>query len=279
MAVKTVLAYLPDPASAPAVLQAVKQISSAHRSHVIGLHLAHEVLFYSDYPLEVPQDVIEKLEKNNEAITAQIKSLFQSQERPEGVSYEWSQATTSYLQGRDELTTLARSADLMVCAKAEPGGADLWIEFPEIVMMSSGRPILLVPSPLPTQQIGRNVIIAWNNTRESARAMFDAIDLMREAEKVRLVSFVDSDSQRRAAKNSLDLAVATLVRHGIPAAGEVSYASKAETSESLMSSLIEEGCDLLVMGGYGHSQLREMIFGGVSRDLLRHIPVPTLISH
>jgi nucleotide-binding universal stress UspA family protein len=73
--------------------------------------------------------------------------------------------------------------------------------------------------------------------------------------------------------------IAALSRHGIGAASDVAFASSANASDAILSRLVDEGCDLLIMGGYGHSRFREMIFGGASREILRDTWVPTLVSH
>src|SRR5208337_1603763 len=132
--------------------------------------------------------------------------------------------------------------------------------------------------PVP-KQIGNRAVIAWNDTREAARAVFDAVDLMRGAATVRAITFIDKETQRPAAQALGENLIASLSRHGIRATLEVSFASGTLTGEAILSALLDEGCDLLVMGAYSHSRFREMIFGGVSRDILRETWVPTLVSH
>lgn len=126
---------------------------------------------------------------------------------------------------------------------------------------------------------GRHVVVAWNATREAARAVFDSLDFLRNAASVRAVSLIANEADRGEATAGGAKLLAALSRHGILATFDVSVAGSESTGEMLLSRLMDEGCDLLIMGGYSRSPLREMIFGGTSRSILRETWVPTLVSH
>ena len=115
--------------------------------------------------------------------------------------------------------------------------------------------------------------------REAARAVFDSLDLLKAASTVRAVTLIEKESQRGAAEALGADLIANLGRHGITASLDVSYAGSGSAGEAILSRLLDEGCDLLIMGGYSRSRLREMIFGGASRDILRDTWAPTLLSH
>ena len=135
-----------------------------------------------------------------------------------------------------------------------------------------------MPPTLQSPRIGDRVIIAWNNTREAARAVFDSLDLIRDASSVRVITHIRDETQRSAAEASNSALVTTLRCHVVQVSGEVGQAGGIGISAELLSRMADHQCDLLVIGGYGHPRISEMIFGGVSREILP-TAVPTLLSH
>jgi len=279
MPIKTILAYLPNAASTPSVLSTARKIARLHGAHIVGLYLEPEVFLYSEYPLELSADVWERLNSAAKATTAEVRKIFNESMDPKAGSFEWRERTVSPISGEEIILDAARRADLVICGK--PGGkqSDFRDGLTELLLMQGGRPVLVVPDLAPETSVGDRVTVAWNDTREAARALFDSLDLIRDASSVRVVTFIDDQSMRAPAELSSSAIVASLRRHGIQATGNVSYAKGPATSDALISQLMEEGCDLLVMGGYSHTRFREMIFGGVSRHILRNAPVPVLLSH
>jgi nucleotide-binding universal stress UspA family protein len=128
-------------------------------------------------------------------------------------------------------------------------------------------------------QIGRNVVIAWKASRESARAVFDALPILKQAEQVQILEIDESGNSRRDGA-SVDSTIAiALARHGIKPTVRTSIAGDISVGDEILSRLADMGADLLVMGAYGHSRMRELVFGGVTRHIARHMTVPTLFSH
>lgn len=279
MSIKTILVYLPSEKNAAATLEPVLKIASARHAHVIGLHLTPDLPVYGEFPAEVSQEVIERLQKSGNDAAAAAKRAFEETFKSSSVTHEWRGFIASYVMGADLIAQQGRSVDLIVCGKPSEEIRDAWSDFAETALMGCGRPVLIVPPDTSIKQIGSQPVIAWNGTRESARAVFDSIDLIQGAATVRIVTFIENETQRAAAEASGTPLVAALGRHGIHAAFEVSYATGSGTGEAILGKLLDEGCDLLIMGGYSRSRFREMIFGGVSRDILRDTWVPTLVSH
>jgi len=278
MPIKTILAYLSSASIAPSVLSAAKKVAEIHGAHIIGLHLAADLTTYSEYALEMSEEVLQQLKKTSREAAEAAKKAFEESLGTSTTSHEWRGYTVSHKTGEDIIIEAAGSADLVICGN-NGDHANLWANLPELVLVRGGRPVLAVPSPLPTTRIGDQVIIAWNGTREAVRAVFDSLDLIRNASTVRVITFIGDENQRPAAESSSSNIVAALLRHDIPAIGDVCYTFGGNTANELLSSLIDEGCDLLVMGGYSHSRVREIIFGGVSREILSKAVVPTLLSH
>lgn len=172
-----------------------------------------------------------------------------------------------------------RAADLIIAGQTDPDW-DLspLLDFPERLALESGRPVLVIPYAGRYPHIGRNVVIAWKAGRESARAVFDALPLLKGAENVHIL-----EVRERADEGNMptpDTSIATsLARHGIKPTIRTSIASDMSVGDEILSRLADLDADLLVMGAYGHSRMRELIFGGATRHIARHMTAPTLFAH
>jgi len=147
------------------------------------------------------------------------------------------------------------------------------------VMMSSGRPVLAVPYAGHFERVAERVLIAWNASRESTRAVNDALPLLRDAKAVTVLAVnpkhgIEGHGDVPAADIALHLA-----RHGVKAEAAHTIARDISEGDALLSYAADLGVDLIVSGGYGHSRAREMVFGGVTRTLLQQMTVPMLLSH
>jgi nucleotide-binding universal stress UspA family protein len=151
---------------------------------------------------------------------------------------------------------------------------------PEEIVLSCGRPVLVVPYAGTFADIGRRVLVAWNGSRESARALHDAMFLMTGAEAVTVIE-IDPPAPGVAAPAASAVQVAAaLTRRGIAAQPETeTTAGDISVEDLLLSRANDLDADLLVMGAYGHSRMREFVLGGVSRSIFRHMTLPVLMAH
>jgi nucleotide-binding universal stress UspA family protein len=180
------------------------------------------------------------------------------------------------------LARYARHADLTLVgrANAEVGGADDAL-LAEAAFMDSGRPALVVPPEgggaawsLPP----RRAVVAWDGSREAARATGDALPLLRLADRVTVLVVDGRDASGHPGDRPGAEIAAHLARHGVGAEVLEARSDGAPTGEAILAQARSAGADLLVTGGYGHSRLREMLLGGVTRHVLEHATVPVLLS-
>ena len=151
---------------------------------------------------------------------------------------------------------------------------------PEEIVLSCGRPVLVVPYAGTFPDIGRRVLVAWNGSRESTRALHDAMSLMADAEAVTVIEIDPPAPGVAAPAASAAQVAASLVRRGIAAKPETETTSGDISVEDLLLSRANDlDADLLVMGAYGHSRMREFVLGGVSRSIFRHMTLPVLMAH
>jgi nucleotide-binding universal stress UspA family protein len=150
---------------------------------------------------------------------------------------------------------------------------------PEKVVLESGRPVVVIPFIGAPQTIGKRVMVAWNASRESVRAVNDALPVLVQSDTVEVLAInppagETGDGDIPCADICLHLA-----RHGVNAVAESMQAADISVGDVLLSRAADRGVDLIVMGAYGHSRFREIVLSGVSRRLFNHMTVPVLFSH
>jgi nucleotide-binding universal stress UspA family protein len=170
----------------------------------------------------------------------------------------------------------ARTADLVVVAQKDtawPQSSQLDID--DALILGSGRPVLVVPNEGLCSLAARRILVAWNDSREATRAVFDALPFLQHAEDVAVFTVAD-DEPTRSAEPPI---CASLARHGVKCHSTHIVSPHVDIGRSLTQQAISHRSDLLVMGCYGHSRLREFVLGGASRHQLRHMLIPVLMSH
>jgi nucleotide-binding universal stress UspA family protein len=184
----------------------------------------------------------------------------------------WTEATGSL---PEIVAQEARLADLVVFAQ-DPDVTDAMGNAIEAAVFSSGRPLVLAPAPEPAS-LGTAVALAWDGGPTAARAVTAALPFLRDAATVVILSAHKPGAAPTADPNRL---AAYLAWHGITATPHAVSAGGRSLSTALTETAVELGCDLLVMGAYGHSRFREMVLGGVTQDILRQPPgLPILMAH
>lgn len=177
--------------------------------------------------------------------------------------------------GRDseEVVRRGRLADLIVLARSKRDGDAAGAAVFDAALFECGRPVVLVPAE-PLEVLGDTVAIAWNRTREAALAVTAALPVMRQAGKVVILTARESDDSPEPSELAR-----TLGGHGIEAKTWAFSPGAESIGDSLMQEADKAGADLLIMGAYGHSRLRETILGGATRDVLDHGVIPVMLVH
>ena len=182
----------------------------------------------------------------------------------------------------EALSLHARYADLVLMDQHDPMDKARRDTFdtPAEVAILSARPVLVLPRDGIRQPVGQRIAVAWNGTREATRAVTAALPLLKRAQSVdvvvvqqpgRSVSALHDEEPGAEIKRYLEY-------HGVQASLNRLENDSLRISEALLSAAAEKNADMLCMGAYGHSRLREMALGGVTYDLMRHMTVPTLIA-
>ena len=170
----------------------------------------------------------------------------------------------------------ARAADLIIVGARHTGGNMQDLADPGVILLRAGRPVLVVPDTVAPLQL-RRVVVAWKDTRECRRAVRDALPFLQRAKEVLLVGIGEGEAESNA-KKTLSDAAGYLLRHRA-AVHDVWRQARGPVAAELLRLVQDEGADLIVAGGYGHSRLGEWIFGGVTHELLVSSPVCCMLSH
>ena len=266
-------------------LDVAVELARANDAHLTGL-CPLELLLPADlgfalggYPeVMALQSAVDQLQGQAMEQAVTIEAGFRETLRREGISGDWRTAPGAV---GTAIAFHARHADLTVIGQADPDhpAAPAGRHMVEDVLFAAGQPLLILPYAGTFPVIGRNVLIAWAETREAARAVSDALGLIDPAASVTVLSITRAGARDQPEVPGAEIA-AHLARHGlsVTAARTVSDASLGE-ADALLSYAADLGADLLVMGGYGHSRMRELTLGGVTRGVLQHMTLPVLISH
>jgi nucleotide-binding universal stress UspA family protein len=180
----------------------------------------------------------------------------------------------------------ARAADLVVLAQAGAHAKPALADLPVHVITNAGRPVLLVPAAGHHATVGRRILVSWDGGREAARAMQLALPLLKDADEVNIAVFEVASDEHKAADAFTADPRPWLARHGVHATLTLHAVDhqrrlnrRNQIGERLLSLAADVSADLLVMGGYGHSRIRESLLGGVTRTVLEEMTLPVLMAH
>jgi nucleotide-binding universal stress UspA family protein len=224
-------------------------------------------------------DFAKQIEEQARGKATVIEANFRELLRREGVRGEWTFDSGSLIPA---VTQRAYTADLLVIGQADPDNPPPRVArtLVEDLLMTTGRPLLIIPYAGRFETVGTNVLVGWTRTRESSRAVHDALAVVAPSAKVTVLTVETArPGADMGALPTLDIAE-HLARHGLTVSAARTVVSDGlSPADALLDYVSDIGADLLVVGGYGHSRTREMVMGGVTRDLLRHMTVPVLMSH
>jgi len=277
---KTILIVFRSPDQAERLCLIADGLSSMRQSHVLGFHarpgISVNVGLRGD-------ELREWLDKKRELITQQeenTKAIFNHYASLSGQNWQWRTVDADLTPSGDTALDLAKCADLVLIDRLERGSTlmdpDMTLEQ---LMFETGRPVIVVPKDYRGPKTGQRIVVAWNGTREASRAAFDALPLVSNASPncVRLVCPPLPENSSRQLPHGADLAEA-LARHGVEPEIKPLPGRHSDAGAEILAECEEFGADLLVMGAYGHSRLREYVFGGTTETILNDATIPVLLS-
>jgi nucleotide-binding universal stress UspA family protein len=277
MGYKTILVHCDAGRGTKERLKIALDMGQRFDAHVIGLHVrqAFQAPAFTDAgpAMDSLYKTYETVVKADEAIaTAAFREVVGSK----AVSSEW-RVADGYV---DEVVRAeARTADLVIVgqAEADPLPTATPADLAEDVAMAGECPVLIVPYIGVAKPPGRTVMLCWNASREAKRAASGALPLLKTADKV-IALIIDPKHGAGSEEPGVDVA-SWLARHGVKVTVQRDTAADSDVGGVILSRAADHDVDLIVMGIYGHSRMRELVLGGASRTLLASMTAPLLVAH
>jgi nucleotide-binding universal stress UspA family protein len=261
-----------DPAGDYAV-----SVAEAFEAHVLGIAVAYEPVIPGNVMGGIPPEIIEsqRAESNKKAQAAVAR--FEQAAKRAGISAETRIISTSISGAADQLGRLGRRFDLIVAGQPERDGSLSDEVIAEGVLFESGRPVIFVPFIHKGGAKLDRIMVCWDGSRAAARAVADAVPLLQKAKQVEIV-IIAAKAGKSDEVPGADLGQ-HLARHGLKVDVKRITSPDIDVPSTILSYAADSSADMIVMGGYGHSRLREFVLGGATRGLLESMTVPVLMSH
>ncbi len=278
MGYKSILVHINDPRRAVSLIGAAKALGGGSGAHVTALHVLPHLPSYGANAFGV--GAIEAGLVAFRQHAANVREAVEAEAKSQGVAVDFNLFDPGEASVGDCVLDHARVADIVVAGQRDASfDYHRLLDVPDRLVLDAGRPVLMVPHAGRFPVIGKRITIAWNGRREVARAVFDALPILKAADRVRVVWV---NPQAEPAKSGdlpgADIAT-TLARHGVKCETATAVGSDIAAADVILSGLTDDGTDMLVMGAWGHSRLHERVFGGFTRSIFEHMTVPTLLSH
>jgi nucleotide-binding universal stress UspA family protein len=280
MGFKDILVYFDGSAASHATLTVAAELAQRFKAYLVGLHVigatlpSHDPATYLD---RMPgSQLLGSIHDAAQRLAHDCEMQFHSQLQQSGIEGEWH---LNEGMVADSVAREARYVDLAIVTQVDTANPPLGTRryVPQEVLLSSGRPVLVLPHSGTIEKLGENILVGWNGSRESARAINDALPFLEAAASVTVLSINPLHVYEEVTVAG-DI-VPHLGRHGVRAVNTQWERQSSGTSSTLLAYAADSGADLLVIGGYGHSRLRALILGGVSRTMLEGVTLPILMSH
>ena len=261
-----------DPASDFAI-----SVADAFEAHVLGVAFVYDPVIPGSVMGGIPPEFIESQRRESEKKVQQAIARFEQVAKRVGVAYETRTLNASIAGAADRLGHLARRFDLAIVGQPERERAAAAEVADEGVLFDSGRPVIFVPYIQKSGLKLDRVMLCWDGSRAATRAINDAMPFLEKAKQVELV-IVSSKAGKANELTGADMGQ-HLARHGLKVEVKRITSPDIDVTSTILSYAADSSADMIVMGGYGHSRLREFILGGVTRGLLETMTVPTPMSH
>ena len=252
-------------------------VASAVNAHLTGIAFVYDPIVPIGATGYIPPEVIETQQRENEDAAKAAIDRFVAAAARAGISAEPAKLAASLAGAGEQFGRIARRFDLAIVGQAETEKDTVQELIAESTLFESGRPVIVVPyiqkGPLKLER----VMVCWDGSRPATRAIADSLPLLAHAGLVEVVIVADERGKQDEIAGA-DMGQ-HLARHGLKVDINRIPSGDVDVADVLLSHAADSGTDFIVMGGYGHSRLREFVLGGVTHSILRSMTIPALMSH
>ena len=276
MSYKTILVHIDSGKHCEKRLEVAIQLARQYDAYLVGLYVFSPYIPPGYIMAHMGEEIGAIQNKIAVESMSRAEEVFQKQISSAGLEkVEWLTAFDDYVNA---MTLQARYADLVVISQSDSSDASgVAMDFPEHLVLTAGRPVLILPNVGDLPSVGKRILVAWNASQEAMRAVSNSIPLLRSADRVFVVTVNSKASKNGSTPN--ENFIRYLERLGVHTELKESYGVEIDVGNELLSHASGLSADLIVMGGYGHSRLREWVLGGATRTMLETMTIPVLMSH
>jgi nucleotide-binding universal stress UspA family protein len=276
MAYKTILLCLNEIARLPQIIEAGRTLGTEFKAHISGLYVIPGIQVYPTAGYAATPDIFDGNRAFYKNHQTKVREAFEKAMQADGLSFDFQLIDSSTPLIGNEVMVQGRNADLIVVSSTDRDSTQgVEYDFVERLIIAAGRPVMILPFVGSAKLNFNEVMVAWDDSREAARAAFDALPLMQKSKRTRVVS-IDTAGKGKLPGGTL---AESLDRHGVKVELTSLTSDGQNTGETLLRAASDFGTDIIVLGGYGHSRFTEFIFGGVTRHMIRHLDRPIVMSH
>ncbi|NMK46464.1 universal stress protein [Achromobacter sp. Bel] len=276
---RRIAVHLDHGVDCPRRIEFCLHIAKAHDAHLTGIFTSYvSPGYFSDEAglwARTTEGAMEITTKKRSA----LQQAFSEAARRAGVTESWRQGEGSPAEC---VSRHARYSDVLVIGQqnAYDLQAATGNDFVEQTLLFVGRPVIVLPTAGMFETLGTRVLYCWNGGREAARAIADAAPLLRHADSLRVLTMDEAADSRIEIETLYEDLAVYCTCHGFPEPEHETRGTRdIDVGDAILSSAADFGADLIVMGAYGHTRMRELVMGGATRSLLKAMTVPVLFSH
>ncbi|MDE2283054.1 MAG: universal stress protein [Hyphomicrobiales bacterium] len=252
-------------------------VAARFDAHLTGVAFLYDPVAPVSVSGYMPAEIIEAQERDNIAAAQRAAKYFSDACKRAGVNGESHTLSANYGGVAKQFSLLARRFDIVIIGQAEPNAVTVDDVIGEAALFEGGRPVIIVPyiqqAPLELDQM----MVCWDGSRAATRAIADAMPLLERAGRVEVL-IVANERGKQDEIEGADMG-AHLARYDLNVEIKRTQIGDIDVADVILSHAADMGTNFIVMGGYGHSRLREFVLGGVTRSILRSMTVPVLMSH
>jgi len=277
MSYKTIMVCLNEVSSNDRLTDVTRILAAKFKSHVKGLYVVPGVQIYAGVAAGMGPISYDGFRAYFEKQQPGVKQRFEAAMQKDGLPFDFQTVDSVNPNIANAIIENSRCADLIVIPSGSRNAEEGTINdgLVDMVAIGAGRPVLVIPDQGKFEFTADDITLGWNNSREAARAVYDAMPFLKAAKKVRVTCV---DNKQRGTLPGTDIAD-TLARHGVKAEVQTIASNGSGAGSTLLQAANDAGSGLIVMGCYGHSRLAELVFGGASRHMLANVDRAVLLSH
>jgi len=277
MAIKNILVHIDHSMACENRVNAAIDLARQNEARLCALFVVPDYFLPSYVEAQISTDVITQINDEAVARAKETISKVKDQVSAAGLSID------AYLEEGNLIGILddyARYTDLLVLGQSQPDDPDNISEaLADQLVIEGGTPCLVIPFIGARKTLGKRILVAWNESRESTRALKDALPLLKHADTVEVLFIKPKSHDEEHTATQEKIIISYLADHGISASVSLCIDNHFDPGNTILSQSVENDIDLVVMGAFGHSRLREIVLGGATRHLLKEMTVPIFISH